>query len=223
MNLNEMSFEELLKYCTDLNNSPNEKCLVCHIPINLDDKYIKLNCNHMFHPECIKYTLGSIKCLYCEKTSIPTIFNGEPKIKNIINPKVIHCKIVLKTGPNKGKFCDRIDCKYHLIKTQPIIQIDPISKKEIKPKKQNILTKIPKSNLCNHTLKSGPNSGKPCGRMLPCKYHQDKKVDKTNPDQISNKKINKKLNKNSNIPIQAIDNMDDVIIYNNDDEELIVV
>ena len=141
-----MNFDELFKYCEELNKSNSEKCLVCHIPIEKNDKYVKLNCSHIFHPECIKYHDGSIKCLYCEKTSLP----------EKINWNQILCKIVLKTGPKKGQFCNRNNCLYHKIKPN-IIQV-------IKSK-------------CDHTIKSGINSGKECGRNLPCKYHIKNEID----------------------------------------------
>ena len=41
-----MNFEELFKYCQELNKSNSEKCLVCHIPIEKNHKHIKLNCKH---------------------------------------------------------------------------------------------------------------------------------------------------------------------------------
>ena len=71
-----MDFDSLLNYCVELNNSTNEKCLVCHIPIENNDEHLKLLCNHIFHKKCIGYKIGSIKCLYCEKKSIPEIING---------------------------------------------------------------------------------------------------------------------------------------------------
>lgn len=218
-----MNFDELLKYCTELNNSSSEKCLVCHIPIEKDDKYIKLSCSHLFHPECVKYKSGSLKCLYCEKTSVPELINN-PTLKLDINPKVIHCKIILKSGPNKGKFCDRINCKYHSITTQTVIPIDPVTKKEIKVKPiKNIPVKnkkIPKTNVCSFILKSGPNKNKECGREQPCKYHH--KISSESKETIKKPiiKISKKLNKNSDIPIKGIDEPDEII---NSEEDLIVV
>ena len=138
-----MNFDELFKYCQELNKSNSEKCLVCHIPIEKDHKHIKLNCNHLFHPDCINYLGGSIKCLYCEKKSLPEKINWNQTQNQI-------CKIVLKTGPKKGQFCNRTNCLYHKVKTSTIEII------EIK---------------CDHVIKSGVNAGKQCDRKLPCKYH----------------------------------------------------
>lgn len=138
-----MNFDELFKYCQELNKSNSEKCLVCHIPIEKNDKYIKLNCTHVFHPDCINYLGGSIKCLYCEKKSLPEKIN--------YNQNQLLCKIVLKTGPKKGQFCNRTNCLYHKIKPNVIQVIE---------------------NNCNHIIKSGINTGKQCDRKLPCKYHK---------------------------------------------------
>jgi hypothetical protein len=137
-----MNFDELFKYCQELNKSNSEKCLVCHIPVENDHKHIKLNCNHIFHPECINYLGGSIKCLYCEKKSFPEKINW--------NQNQLLCKIVLKTGPKKGQFCNRTNCLYHKVKTSTIEVIE---------------------TKCDHIIKSGINAGKQCDRKLPCKYH----------------------------------------------------
>ena len=107
-----MNFDELFKYCQELNKSNSEKCLVCHIPVENKDKHIKLNCNHIFHPDCINYHGGSFKCLYCEKTSIPEKINWNQLL----------CKIVIKTGLKKGQFCNRNNCLYHKIKPN-VIQV----------------------------------------------------------------------------------------------------
>lgn len=135
-----MNFEELLKYCTKLNESKNDKCLVCHIPLDLDEKHIKLGCSHIFHPDCIKYKTGSFKCLYCEKTSMPTLLNYS---------NIIYCKMVLKTGPNKNKFCNRPNCQYHKMDTP---------------------TNKPINLGCQTVIKTGPKNGQLCGRIN-CKYH----------------------------------------------------
>ena len=108
-----MNFEELLKYCTELNESKNEKCLVCHIPVDSDEKYIKLECSHIFHPDCIKYKSGSLKCLYCEKSSTPNLINYSNSNQLPLVPNLIYCKMILKTGPKAGQPCGRLECKYH--------------------------------------------------------------------------------------------------------------
>jgi len=137
-----MNFDELFKYCQELNKSNSEKCLVCHIPIEKNHKHLKLNCNHLFHPDCINYFGGSIKCLYCEKKSLPEKINW--------NQNELLCNVVLKTGPKKGQFCNRKNCLYHKINSLNV---------------QVIETK------CNYVIKSGINAGKQCDRKLPCKYH----------------------------------------------------
>jgi len=148
-----MNFEELLKYCTEFNESKNEKCLVCHIPVNSIDKYIKLECSHIFHSDCVKYKSGSIKCLYCEKSSTPSLINYS-------NTNIDYCKILIKTGINKGKFCNRPNCQYHI----QVINME-------KNKQTNI--------GCQTLIKTGPKTGNICGRIN-CKYH-NKIIDLVEP------------------------------------------
>lgn len=193
-----MNFEELLKYCTDLNESKNEKCLVCHIPLDSDEKYLKLGCSHIFHSDCVKYKSGSIKCLYCEKTSIPQLIN----CSNPIVTNKILCKMVLKTGPNKGKFCNRPDCKYHKLETKTIQVIDSKTNKPVKPKK-DVKTKI-KPTDCQVVIKTGPKSGQICGRT-DCPYHKKdetkekiiKPISKTTKQDKNAKLVKPKKNKNN--------------------------
>ena len=56
--------------------------------------------------------------------------------------KITHCTVILKSGVNKGKICNRINCKYHT----PVI------------------------SACTEILKSGPRKGEVCNRIN-CKYH----------------------------------------------------
>jgi hypothetical protein len=184
-----MNFNELFKYCQDLNNSSSEKCLVCHIPVENNDKHIKLKCTHIFHPECIGYKQGSIKCLYCEKTSIPEKKNWLTNV--FLKPNEISCKIVLKSGPKKGKFCNRINCLYHKLSTTVAVQvINPITSKSIKHTKlskqikQKDLIKTNKTvtQKCTHIIKSGIKTGQMCNRDNPCKYHNKDKDNKANKD-----------------------------------------
>lgn len=186
-----MNFEELLKYCTELNESKNEKCLVCHIPIDSDEKYIKLECSHIFHSDCVKYKSGILKCLYCEKSSTPSLLNYSNTNLLPLLPNIIYCKMILKTGPNKGKFCNRPDCKYHKIDTKPLQVIDVVTNKPIKIIKPKSKPK-PKNFGCQILIKTGPKTGQPCGR-LECKYHNEQqKSDKKNKNttNINNKIIN---------------------------------
>lgn len=131
-----MNFEELFNYCTKINESESDKCLICHIPIESEDTYIKLGCSHIYHKECIKYKSGKVKCLYCNKLSIPNLINY--KSNNI------YCKVLLKSGINKGKLCNRFECKYHTINNNLI---------------------------CKSLIKNGINIGNTCGRIN-CKYHK---------------------------------------------------
>ena len=103
----EKHFDMLLDYCTKLNESTSEKCLVCHIPIEKNDIHIKLVCKHIYHPDCISYKSGKVKCLYCEQLSLPEIINN-----NIIN-NINKCTVIMKSGKNKGKPCERVNCHYH--------------------------------------------------------------------------------------------------------------
>ena len=127
-----MDFEELLKYCTKLNESTCEKCLVCHIPIETNDIHLKFSCSHYYHPDCIKYKSGKMQCMYCEKISIPTLINNIPTNK---------CTHMMKTGKRKNMECGRIDCKYHKIIKEENNTCNHIMK-----------TGIKKGQSCNRTL-----------------------------------------------------------------------
>ena len=183
-----MDFDNLLNYCIELNNSTSEKCLVCHIPIENKDEHLKLLCNHIFHKNCIGYKNGSIKCLYCEKKSIPEIINGQQTNGKQTNVQTqICCKVILKTGPNKGQYCNRPECNYHKLQTKSVVVINPVNNQKIKPKTS---TKNIKLNKCKVILKSGKKSGQLCCRDLPCKYHKEKLITFDSPNLI-NKPENK--------------------------------
>ena len=205
-----MDFDSLLNYCVELNNSTNEKCLVCHIPIENKDEHLKLLCNHIFHKNCIGYKTGSIKCLYCEKKSVPEIINGNNINGNNINKQTqMSCKVVLKTGPNKGQYCSRPECKYHKLQTTLVVVINPVNNQKIKPNK-NTSKKNIKLNKCNVVLKSGIKSGQICGRELPCKYHKEKLITVDNSIQINKQenKIHLDDNFTNSITEEQIDNYD---------------
>ncbi len=199
-----MNFDDLLKYCMELNESSSDKCLICHIPIEKNDIHIKLKCTHIFHPECIKYTSGTVKCLYCDKVSTPYKINyGEPKnvkVKKSIKESIsvnlpinsqnqLSCKVVLKTGPQKGNYCNRLNCNYHKLNNIKVQVINPVTKKIIKPLKQTNTNKpiITNNNCCTQIIKTGVKIGKQCGRNLPCKYH----------------KINEQINNKPTTPIAS--------------------
>lgn len=168
-----MDFDTLLNYCIKLNESTNEKCLVCHIPLEKNDSHLKLKCNHLFHKNCIGYIKGTIKCLYCDKSSIPEIINGDnsfiheisngDKPISLIIPEIL-CKVIIKSGLHKGQYCNRSICKYHKLTKQDVIVINP-STNQINLSTNQI-------NKCLFILKSGKNCGNICGRDLPCNYHK---------------------------------------------------
>jgi hypothetical protein len=172
-----MNFEELLKYCTEINESTNEKCLVCHIPLNNDEKYIKLGCSHIFHQTCIKHKSLFIKCLYCEKVSKPNILNYSNNPSKQVD--TICCKFIIKTGINKGKYCDRLNCNYHKIESN---KIQFIGIKPMKKPKQKII------NGCQTIIKSGPRSGQLCQRIN-CSYHKEKSVKQKQEKPIKQKQV----------------------------------
>ncbi len=188
-----MDFDSLLSYCIKLNDSNCDKCLVCHIPIENNDEHLKLKCTHLFHKNCIGYKSGSTKCLYCEKTSIPEIINSSNKIKSINNvsnipeQNKIYCKVILKTGPNQGQYCNRQDCSYHKLMSDTVIVLNPNGSKKSNLK-NNKNKPIPKINKCTVILKSGLKAGLECSRELPCKYH----------NKISNNNLNKENNQTNN-------------------------
>ena len=144
-----MNFQELLDYCTNLNNSTNEKCLVCHIPIENNEVHLKFVCSHYYHIDCIGYKYGKVQCMYCEKISLPQIVNIG-KNDSIINENIItnSCKNIMKTGSRKGIECGRINCKYHKNET--------------------------KETYCDHIIKTGLKKGQMCNRKMPCHFHAEK-------------------------------------------------
>ena len=109
-------FNELYNNIIKEENINEEICNICHYK-TLNDKII-LSCKHVFHNKCIK---NLKKCPYC--------FKIIEKNKNIITT----CKIILKSGKNKGKECGRINCKIH-----KNISIENINK-----------------DICSQVLKSG--------------------------------------------------------------------
>ena len=156
-----MNFQELLDYCTKLNNSTNEKCLVCHIPIENNEIHLKFVCSHYYHIDCIGYKSGKMQCMYCEKVSLPKIINiGNKNINNtiindtIINDTIINdanvCKTIMKSGSRKGMECGRKNCKYH--------------KNDIVVEEIN----------CIHIIKTGIKKGQMCNRKMPWHFHAEK-------------------------------------------------
>lgn len=138
-----MDFEELYKYCVDMNKSTLEKCLVCHMPIDKTENHLILACKHYYHSECINYYSGLVTCLYCEKVSEPQI-----------DSKNIYCKVIIKSGSNKGKYCDRLNCNYHKQDNLHIIK-----------------QKTFDNEFCNVIIMNGRRKGQVCNRKNPCLYH----------------------------------------------------
>ena len=128
-------FDKLLSVVNNLNNRKGEKCMVCHFPDNKKN-LIKLSCNHYYHNNCITIINFKFNCPYCKKT---TTFKRKNDSENV-------CKFVLKSGINRGKHCNRVNCKYHKIKT--------------------------KSIACKSIIANGPNKGQVCNRFN-CKYHKN--------------------------------------------------
>ncbi len=218
-----MDFDSLLSYCIKLNDSSCDKCLVCHIPIENNDEHLKLKCTHLFHKNCIGYKSGSTKCLYCEKTSIPEIINSSNKIKiinnvsNITEQKEIYCKVILKTGPKQGQYCNRQQCSYHKLMSDTVIVLNSDGSKKTNSK-NNKTKPIPKINKCTVILKSGLQAGLECGRELPCKYHN--KILKNNLNKINNQISNQTNLVNTNNFNNFHEQIEEHI---NNDEDLIEV
>ena len=124
-------FEELYNNIIKEENIDEEICYICHYKTTKNK--IKLDCNHFFHRDCLK----NLKyCPYCSKNINPDI------LKKKLCPVISKCKIILKSGKNKGKECGRNNCLIHKSK-----------------------------NICKSILKSGKNKGNECGR-LNCGIHK---------------------------------------------------
>ena len=109
-------------------NEEEEDCSICGLKLNEKFQY-KLQCNHIFHYECLLKTFihsknnsfyaakYNNKCPYCRsKCEYLPVVNGLSKVKEDIHyknlsekPELISvpCKAVLQKGKNKGKKCDK--------------------------------------------------------------------------------------------------------------------
>jgi hypothetical protein len=154
-----MNFDDLVNIVMEMKSHKGEECLICHFPIDLD-LLIKLKCNHSYHNNCIntliKNKIISITCPYCQTvTNNPTQSNptqSNPtnlQHSSYIKLEVNKCKKIIKTGVNKGKECNIIQCKRH-----------------------NKIEKV----LCKEILMSGKKKGLPCDRTN-CKYHNNINLD----------------------------------------------
>tara|TARA_B100000767_G_scaffold271980_1_gene298721 strand:- start:733 stop:1029 length:297 start_codon:yes stop_codon:yes gene_type:complete len=98
-----MSNIDIDKYINLINNNNDikgEKCLICHMN-DLKKNLIQLNCKHYFHKSCLS-NKKKIKCTYCKKKHI---FKNQACSEK--------CSNIIKSGKNKGKICNRINCRYH--------------------------------------------------------------------------------------------------------------
>lgn len=101
----DINIDEIINSINQNNKLKGEKCMVCHMK-DSNKNLIKLDCKHFFHNDCIQKKNNTITCLYCNKKT---------KLKKKItktNDKNI-CKVILKSGKNKGKSCGRTNCHYH--------------------------------------------------------------------------------------------------------------
>ena len=165
-----MDFEHLMKIANKMNKIEGEKCLICHFPDN-NKNLLKLDCNHFYHKNCLfnsSKIRSTVTCSYCNKK---TLFSKAKKL-SLLNKKP--CKKIIKSGINKGKICNRLNCKYHknhlqseLIITQDVNTNDPNSKE----KDKIVINKIG----CQSIIKSGKRKGEICKR-LNCIYHKNSKV-----------------------------------------------
>ena len=96
-----LDFDSLYKMIETMNQSLNEKCLICHLPIENDE--LILSCNHYYHSKCLNKTTNKVKCPYCQR------------LVSIKPNKIIQedCKVLLTSGNRKGEYCGRTNCCYH--------------------------------------------------------------------------------------------------------------
>ena len=105
--MTEINIDDYISFINNNNKIKGEKCMVCHMN-DLKKNLLKLDCNHYFHESCVKKKNNVIKCKYCnKKTKLKS--KGSSKKSN----KNKKCQAILKSGKNKGKKCNRINCGYH--------------------------------------------------------------------------------------------------------------
>ena len=103
--MTDINIDDYITYINNNNNIKGEKCMICHMNDTIDN-LVKLSCNHYFHKSCLPKK-NTVKCLYCNKKT---------KLQNTKKVSNNKCKIILKSGKNKGKPCNRINCGYHKTK-----------------------------------------------------------------------------------------------------------
>lgn len=161
------AFVKMLKSNDDL-------CGICHLSNN--NLSTTLSCKHKYHWDCINnYVLKKNKsgfCPYCNKKFFKK--NIIKKYQNNLKTNVKKCTIILKSGKNKNKPCNRTTknntnyCSYHF---------------KLNDKKES-KNNLPKT--CTAILKSGVKKGLACNRKTfgnfhVCKIHyncQQKKKNK---------------------------------------------
>lgn len=104
-------FNQIYEKLIQDENNEGDICNICHLKVTKNE--IKLECSHVFHKKCLKKKIG--KCPYCDKKYDIT---NKDKLETIPNNT---CKVILKSGKNKGKECGRINCGYHKNKDNIII------------------------------------------------------------------------------------------------------
>ena len=161
------SLVKMLKTSDDL-------CGICHLSNN--NFSTTLSCNHKYHWNCIKKYVLTKKyksglCPYCSKKFYdknilkkcifcPTkTYYDIKKCDKHINSEIKKCTIILKSGKNKNKPCNRNTknntnyCSYHFKLND----------------KKNSETNLPKT--CTAVLKSGNRKGQMCNRKTFGKFH----------------------------------------------------
>tara|TARA_A100001015_G_C14802122_1_gene637379 strand:- start:307 stop:750 length:444 start_codon:yes stop_codon:yes gene_type:complete len=139
-----MDFESILKIVNAKKEKKGEICMICYFPIISKNDNLSLSCSHHYHKSCLKSNRIFITCPYCLKVTKKNIKkNKKKKVEKHID---VICKAILKSGKNKGKKCNRKNCKIH---------------KNFK-----------NESLCQAIIKTGKNKGKKCNRKN-CKYHNN--------------------------------------------------
>jgi len=152
--MTEFNFDSLVSEIEILDKKKGNECLICQFTIEDENEQVQLKCKHYYHKKCINYKkMMNIKCPYCGVLS----FSKDIKVVQNV------CKAIYKSGKNKGKVCERINCKIHKKKETDINTEKIIT---------NIVNKVEKTskNVCKAILKTGKNKGKLCNRIN-CKLH----------------------------------------------------
>ena len=192
-----MNYEELYKLVLQEKKECKNPCLICHM--DMQENYIKLDCNHQFHVSCIfhkkKTNIKQVECPYCRIYSLTSKFinicggktnNIKCKLKTFntnglcndhINYIPTTCKAIFKSGKNKGNICGKIiDDNLEYCKRHQKSGKDKSAKDKSGKDKSG---KDKSSKLCKAILKSGKNKGSECNNKVYqnkcfCKRHLNK-------------------------------------------------